>query len=145
MESVSATNWRTGIPRIAVADLRVDPFRAMSSPALGLSALALTAAREGGPGPVMQPILGLLLVMAAVFTGGCLLIRMAGRRAEAVTGGLGFLFRLCVLLNAVVLLALFRGARSSGTAPSACRRPGRAKRQILPRGGSCPLRPRSPH
>jgi hypothetical protein len=66
---------------------------------------------------VTQPLLGLPLVMASVFTLGCILIQKAGRRAEAVTEGLGFLFLLCVLLNAVALLAFFASARSSGRVP----------------------------
>jgi hypothetical protein len=58
--------------------------------------------------------LGLPLVIASVFTLGCILIQKAGSRAEAVTEGLGFLFLLCVLLNAIALLAFFAGTRPTG-------------------------------
>lgn len=82
----------------------------------------------------MASSLGLPLVMASVFTLGCIAIQKAGRRADAIMEGLGFLFLLCVLLNAIALLALFgrpriidpatgstASARSSGAAESAAR------------------------
>lgn len=59
--------------------------------------------------------LGLPLFMASVFTLGCILIQKAGRRAEAVTEGLGLLFLFCVLLNAIALLAFFSGAQATGS------------------------------
>ncbi|MGH1575257.1 hypothetical protein ACRAWG_37170 [Methylobacterium sp. P31] len=52
--------------------------------------------------------------MASVFTLGCILIQKAGKRAEAITEGLGFLFLLCVLLNAIALLAYFVGTGPAG-------------------------------
>jgi len=60
----------------------------------------------------MASIFGLPLVMASVFTLGCILIPKAGRRADAVTEGLGFVFLLCVLLNAIALLAVFGRPRT---------------------------------
>ncbi|MHB2209204.1 hypothetical protein [Methylobacterium sp. CM6257] len=58
--------------------------------------------------------LSLPLIMASVFTLGCILIQKAGKRAEAITEGLGFLFLLCVLLNAIALLAFFVSTKPTG-------------------------------
>lgn len=61
---------------------------------------------------MMASSFGVPLVMATVFTLGGILIQTAGKRAEAITEGLGFLFLLCVLLNAIGLLAFFAGPRA---------------------------------
>ena len=66
---------------------------------------------------IMPSILGLPLALASLFTLGCIVIQKAGRRAEAVTEGLGFLFLLCVLLNAIALLAFLAGSHSPGPVP----------------------------
>lgn len=63
------------------------------------------------------PGLNLPLVIAAVFTLGCILIGRAGRHSEAVTGVLGLMLLLCALLNAITLVAFLAGARTSGTMP----------------------------
>ncbi len=64
----------------------------------------------------MPSILGLPLAMASLFTLGCILIQKAGTRAEAVTEGLGVLFLLCALLNAITLLAFLAGTHTPGSA-----------------------------
>jgi hypothetical protein len=61
----------------------------------------------------MTSIFGLPMVIAAVFTLGGILIQKAGKRAEAVTEGLGAVFLLCALLNAIALLAYFAGPQSA--------------------------------
>jgi hypothetical protein len=61
---------------------------------------------------MMAAAFGLPLVVASVFTLGGILIQKAGRRADAVTEGLGFLFLLCALLNVVAVLAVFASSRS---------------------------------
>jgi membrane associated rhomboid family serine protease len=64
----------------------------------------------------MPSILGLPLAMASLFTLGCILTQKAGTRAEAVTEGLGVLFLLCALLNAIALLAFLAGTHAPGPA-----------------------------
>ncbi|MEL6059976.1 MULTISPECIES: hypothetical protein [unclassified Methylobacterium] len=86
----------------------------------------------------MSSVFGLPLAIATVFTLGGILIQKAGRRAEAVTDGLGVLFLLCALLNAIALLAFFTHARSAIPAPirsmpdGSIKPAGFAARPILP-------------
>lgn len=62
----------------------------------------------------MPSLPGLPLVMASLFTLGCVLIQKAGTRAETVTEGLGVLLLLCALLNAIALLAYLAGPHMPG-------------------------------
>jgi membrane associated rhomboid family serine protease len=62
----------------------------------------------------MPSVFGLPLAMASLFTLGCILIQRAGTRADAVTEGLGVVFLLCALLNAIALLAFLAGTHTPG-------------------------------
>ncbi|MBP1183005.1 hypothetical protein [Methylobacterium sp. PvR107] len=62
----------------------------------------------------MPSVFGLPLAMASLFTRGCILIQSAGTRAGAVATGLGVLFLLWALLNAIALLAFRAGTHTPG-------------------------------